>query len=381
MSSVVNFVSAVASYILSLIINIFIIASVIYFLYSLTKKKNVFDSLNDSVERLNNDRLYKDNEEIDLISRFKNILSNKYVLLMIFIILGIIYAFTFTILSLLIFLIYKILSKVRALSEKDKERLREKINSNYEMLRYYSASSKHIINSIKNNEPIEIEDVKIDYMKSYKPVDLFSKERETDLQFKKAVKEKAAQAVLDESANGLFNEDYNADSYIGEYKEDLAKTIRDNSVETIGFDYIGEIGLDGLHEEESDLFKVFNNRINQLEVFVNKSKKSVAKTTSFIVKFGNKDNKIFNDIERQNIIEECNMHKKDIYGDINKFKTDVSDIKSYLTECKESLTSTEYDTILYNLNKAVTSLSVIIKENHLYTYNNLNNILKEIGGN
>ena len=381
MSSVVNFVSAVASYILSLIINIFIIASVIYFLYSLTKKKNVFDSLNDSVERLNNDRLYKDNEEIDLISRFKNILSNKYVLLMIFIILGIIYAFTFTILSLLIFLIYKILSKVRALSEKDKERLREKINSNYEMLRYYSASSKHIINSIKNNEPIEIEDFKIDYMKSYKPVDLFSKERETDLQFKKAVKEKAAQAVLDESANGLFNEDYNADSYIGEYKEDLAKTIRDNSVETIGFDYIGEIGLDGLHEEESDLFKVFNNRINQLEVFVNKSKKSVAKTTSFIVKFGNKDNKIFNDIERQNIIEECNMHKKDIYGDINKFKTDVSDIKSYLTECKESLTSTEYDTILYNLNKAVTSLSVIIKENHLYTYNNLNNILKEIGGN
>lgn len=381
MSSVVNFISMVVSYILSLIINIFIIASVVYFLYSLIKKKNVFDSLNDSAEQLNNDRLYGDNEEVGLISRFKIILSNKYILLMIFIILGIIYAFTFTILSLLIFLIYKILSKVRALSEKDRERLREKINSNYEILRYYSASSKHIINSIKNNEPIEIEDFKIDYMKSYKPVDLFSKEREADLQFKKAVKEKATQAVLDESTNGLFNEDYNADSYIGEYKENLAKTIKDNSVETIGFDYIGEIGLDGLYEEESDLFKVFNDRIEQLEVFVNKSKKSVAKTTSFIVKFGNKDNKIFNDIERQKIIKECNMHKKDIYGDINKFKTDVSDIKSYLTECKESLTPTEYDTILYNLNKAVTSLSVIIKENHLYTYNNLNNILKEIGGN
>ncbi len=382
MSSIFSFISKFFSFILSLIINIFIIASVIYFLYSLIKRKNVFDSLNESAERLNDKRLYDDDDEgKGLMSRVKSLLSNKYIILIVFIILGIIYAFAFTIISLLLFILYKVLTKLRTLSEKDKEQFREKINNNYEILRYYASSSKHIVQSIKNNEPIELEDFKIEYMKTYKPVDLFSKERESDLQLKKAVKEKAAQAVLEDDSSGLFNDDYDPNSYIGEYKEEFARTINENKVETIAFEGIGDIGLDGLQEQETELFKTFNGRIEQLSVFVNKSKKIVAKATSFVIKYSNKDLTIFNDEEKQKIVEECNKLMKDIYKDINKFKSDVSDIKSYLIESKGSLSSTEYETILYNLNNAVTSLSSIIRENHLYTYNNLNNISKEIGGN
>lgn len=413
MTSIISFIYTI----IALAFNILLFGTIGLFLFSLIKGKSPFEYLFNKTAEMRSKRKHNDNNKnIDIDNdddyfdedddekssglslireKIDNFITSKYCPFLIIVILGFIFSFYITIITIILYLIYLLYNKYRKMSTPAKERLRERINNNISDLLYYKEATKFCFKN-RNEENVDLEEFKLNYVKGRVPIDLFKKDREADKRFEKTLKEKYRQNKSN-SRTSLFNDiedeelDYNIDLNNSSHSSNSSSQPPTyDDLESIGFgnsndnssqqpnqttnesfddDDDIDISIESLgfkDIEHTELFYTYKEKLNAINERIN-DLTPLGSIIDFVNKFLDKDlDKLYSPKELQQINQKCIQHKKSLKQIISNLKEELLFFNKALKENKDEFNNTELNTLKHNLNESLQHYKENINEKHLY---------------
>lgn len=366
------FFSTLGSSILTFVFYGFLFCGLGVIIASWWKKKSPSEILSSASENIYNQKCKKkyysedddeDDEDYETqdISKFKKILF-----IAIFFIIGYAVASWLMIIAIILFIIYKLRRRYSSLDEATKEKYRERINENISQAIYLKELSKHVYTAVKNEQDLNLEEFKLDYMKTSNPIDIFKKDRARDLKFQKSLNEKYRRSG--EDIGNLFEEIEETPTINYNIEEQMPSLDFDES----------DIGID--EDERNEQLCELIDRLQQLETEV-ENLSPLKDAISFVKKYADKDISVLYGNETNQILSTAKNGKQYIAQIINNYKTEFNEIVQSYNNLRNVLNRSEKLMFEETYNNTVSYYKNIIQENHMYVVNCLNDIINKITAN